>query len=266
MRSPVLTFPASRSGRWLLPLLLLVGRSLAAPEADPLQPGEKAAGDWIKVRLETARLESQWLSEKPLMESLVGSMKERAQALEERRDLLTAKTAKDRDDLEALKAKNQAALADLHAAEAGLQALAAKLQELRPFLPPRLSEALELSYRSIGNPNLGAGERMQLTMTMLNRCLEFNRTVTSGEEVLAIEGGGAKSLEVIYWGLGRGYALDREAGQAWSGAPGPQGWQWEAHPGAAPAVARLIAIYNDKADPDFVAVPAALAPLPEVAK
>jgi hypothetical protein len=210
MRHPALSSPASRAGRWVLPVLLLAARSLGAPEADPLEPGEKAAGEWIKVRLETARLESQWLAEKPLMESLVGSMKERAQALEERRDLLTAKTAKDRNDLEALKAKNQAALADLRAAEAGLQALAAKLQELRPFLPPRLSEALELSYKSIGNPNLGAGERMQLTMTMLNRCLEFNRTVTSGEEVLAIEGGGgAKSLEVIYWGLGRGYALDR---------------------------------------------------------
>jgi len=259
VRTPMIAFAPLRRA-WLLCLLPLLTLGLrGAPEADPLGPGEKAAGEWIQVRLETARLESQWISEKPFLESMVGSLKERAQALEEQRDLLTAKTAKDREDIASLQAKNRAAAEDLHAAETRLAALAAKLTDLRPFLPPRLSEALELSYRSIGNPALGVGERMQLTMTMVNRCLEFNRAVTAGEEVLTIDDGdGAKSLEVIYWGLGHGYALDRGAGKAWYGAPGPKGWQWEARPDAVKAVTRLIAIYNDKADPDFVAVPAAV--------
>jgi hypothetical protein len=248
---------------WLLCVLPFLAFGLrAATEPDALEPGEKAAGEWIRVRLETARLESQWIAEKPFLESMVGSLKERAQSLEEQRDLLTAKTAKDREEIATLQAKNRAAAEDLHAAEARLAALSAKLADLRPFLPPRLSEALELSYRSIGNAALGAGERMQLTMTMVNRCLEFNRSVSSGEEVLAIDGGGPKSLEVIYWGLGHGYALDRGANQAWYGAPGPKGWQWEPRPDAVKAVSQLIAIYNDKADPDFVVVPAAVTTAP----
>jgi hypothetical protein len=62
---------------------------------------------------------------------------------------------------------------------------------------------------------------MQLAMTVLNRCALFNRTVTCGDEVLTISGEqGAKSLEVIYWGLSHAYALDRAAGKAWYGAPG----------------------------------------------
>ena len=98
---------------------------------------------------------------------------------------------------------------------------------------------------------------MQLLMTMLNRCALFNHTVTSGEEVLTIEGEpGTKSLEVIYWGLGHAYALDRAAGKAWYGSPGQKGWQWDPRPEAVKPVTRLVAIYNDKADPDFVAVPA----------
>jgi hypothetical protein len=251
--------PLRRIRLLLLPTLLLGATMGAAPDTDPLEPGEKAASEWIKVRLETTRIETEWTSERPLLESTVNGLKDRAQGLEEQRDLLKAKTAKDREDIEAMEGKNKAASDDLHAVETRLQALVGQLVDMRPALPPRLSEALDLSYKSLGNPALPTGERMQLAMTVLNRCELFNRTITSGEEVLSIDGeAGAKSLDVIYWGLSHGYALDRAAGKAWYGSPGPHGWQWEASPEAAKPVARLIAIYNDKADPDFVAVPATL--------
>jgi Protein of unknown function (DUF3450) len=242
-------------------LLLLIGLPMAllAADPDPLQPAEKAAGEWIKTRLETVRLENSWQSERPLLESTVNGLKERARELEERRDHVKAKTARDRDELEAMQAKNKAAADDMQVVEGRLQALGRKLAELRPSLPPRLSEALELSFRSLAGSGLSTGERMQLTMNVLNRCAQFNRMVTCGEEVLDIEGEqGPRSLEVIYWGLSRAYALDRAAGKAWYGSPGPQGWRWEPRPDATRPVTELIAIYNDKADPDFVAVPAAV--------
>ena len=140
MRIPVPALPAFRRAGLLLPFLLLALPLTAAtaPDVDPLAPSEKAAGEWIKVRLDTARLESQWLAEKPILQSLVGSMKDRAQALEERRDLLKAKTAKDREDLAGLRDKNQATADDLKAADQQLQALSARLRDLRPVLPPRL--------------------------------------------------------------------------------------------------------------------------------
>jgi hypothetical protein len=255
-----MNLPPLRRIRLLLPPFLLLGATVgAAPDSDPLAVGEKAASEWIKVRLETTRIENAWAADRPLLESTVNGLKERAQGLEEKRDLLKAKTAKDREDIETMEAKNRAATDDLHAVDTRLQALVGQLGELRHDLPPRLSEALDMSYRSLGNTSLGAGERMQLAMTILNRCSLFNRTVTSGEEVLTIDGeAGAKSLNVIYWGLSHGYALDRAAGKAWYGSPGPRGWQWEARPDSVWQVSRLIAIYNDKADPDFVMVPATL--------
>jgi FtsZ-binding cell division protein ZapB len=244
---------------FLLPSLLLGATMVAAPDTDPLEPGEKAAGDWIKVRLETTRIEGEWTADRPLLESMVNGLKERAQSLEEKRNLLKSKTEKDREDIETLEAKNKAAADDLSAAETRLQALVGQLVAIRSSLPPRLSEAVDLSYRSLGNANLAVGERMELAMTILNRCAAFNRTVTSGEEVLTIDGeSGQNSLNVIYWGLSHGYALDSIAGKAWYGSPGPRGWRWEPIPDGARSVARLIAIFNDKADPDFVLVPATL--------
>ena len=255
-----MNMPSSRPVWYFVPATLLLAAAFGAePATDPLAPGEKAASDWIKTRLETSRIESAWVSEKPLLESTINGLKERAQSLEEKSDLLKASTAKDREEFETLKAKAKAASDDLHAAEARINALSAKLVEMRPSLPPRLSEALELPYRSLANAGLASGERMQLAMTVLNRCALFNRTVTCGDEVLTISGEqGAKSLEVIYWGLSHAFALDRGAGKAWYGAPGARGWQWEPSPDAVRPVEKLMAVYNDKADPDFVAVPAIL--------
>jgi hypothetical protein len=205
-------------------------------------------------------METAWTNEKPILEATVNGLKERAQSLEDKRDEMKAKTAKDRADIEEMQAKNEAASGDLHASEEALKAVVGKLGALRPKLPPRLSDALEMSYRSLANPSLSPSERMQVVMTILNRCTQFNRTITSDEEALAIESGqGLKSLEVIYWGLGHGYALDRIAGKAWYGSPGPSGWQWEPLPDGVKPVSELIAMYSDKADPDFVSVPARIA-------
>jgi len=255
-----MNIPSLRPAWRFLPALFLLAAAFGADSAaDPLAPGEKAASDWIKSRLETSRIEGAWVSEKPLLESTINGLKERAQSLEEKSDLLKASTAKDREEFETLQAKDKAAGDDLHAADARIKALVAKLVEMRPSLPPRLSEALELPYRSLANAGLAQGERMQLAMTVLNRCALFNRTVTCGDEVLTISGEqGAKSLEVIYWGLSHAYALDRAAGKAWYGAPGARGWQWDPSPAAVRPVVNLMAVYNDKADPDFVAVPAVL--------
>lgn len=246
----------------LLLASLLLGATLgAAPDIDPLVPGERAASEWIKTRLETTRIEGEWTADRPLLESTIGGLKERVQTLEEKRDFLKAKTTKDRDEIGAMEAKNKEAADDLAAVETRLQALVGQLTALRPSLPPRLSEALDLSYRSLGNAaSQSTGERVQLAMTILNRCSLFNRTVTCGEEVLTIDGEtGEKSLNVIYWGLSHAYAVDNASGKAWYGSPGPHGWQWEPSPDSARSVARLIAIYNDKADPEFVSVPATIA-------
>ena len=226
---------------------------------DSVEAVGKAAAEWVKTRAETVRLQSEWSSQRQLLESTEHALVERAGSLEARRDELNARTSHEREELEKMEAGNQAITTGLQASEAQLKSLNDRLLRLRPSLPPRLSAALELPYRSLTNTELPLGERMQHTMTVLNRCVQFNRVVTHGDEVITLPGDSvAKSLEVIYWGLSHGYALDRAAGQAWLGSPGPQGWQWEPRPEAVQSVMALITIANDKAEPEFVTVPAQL--------
>jgi len=254
--TPLRGFTALMVARCFVLAVLVVVPSLS-PAADTLETVEKSADEWVKLRVETARLETAWREERTLVESMVVALNERAVAAEEKRDLAKAKTAKEREELDGLRAKIEAEGNDVRAFEARLKDLTGTLVALRPALPPRLSEALELSFRSLANPSLPPGERMQLAMNVLNRCTQFNRSITVGEDVLALDGTSpAKSLGVIYWGLSHGYAVDRATRRAWLGAPGNGKWRWEPKPEAFENVVQLIAIATDKADPDFLIVPA----------
>ncbi len=251
-----------------LSLLLLLRALPVRAETPSLDAVEKSAGDWLKVRAETSRLETEWSTQRQLLESIVHGGEEHATSLEAKRDFLTAKTAKDRDELAALDAANKTATTGLQSVEAQLKATDARLLQARRSLPPRLSAALELPYKSLAGSELTVGERMQLTVTILNRCLQFNRGVGCEDEVLNVgPDNEAHQLEVIYWGLSHGYALDRPAGKVWYGSPGSDGWKWEAVPDAADRVAGLMAVYHGKKDPGFVEVPVTLKnELPAVAQ
>lgn len=229
--------------------------------ADPIREVSKTVGEWVNTRAETVRLEKKWDEERELLGSTVNGLKERADRLEEKRDQLLAATADEREELAGLAAKKDEAEKRLNVSEARLGELTAQLTALRPRLPPRLSDALEMAFRSLAGSTATPGERMQLVMTVLNRCAQFNASINHGEEVVRFDGDTtAKSVETIYWGLSHGYALDRAAGRAWLGTPGTDRWTWAPLEGAASAVAELIAVRLDESDPVLIGVPARLNP------
>lgn len=243
-----------------LAILAALGLGLAAEaaeEKDPLKAMEAVAGKWVDLRTEASRLDADWATQKPLLESFVAALRDRAATLETRRDFLVASSARDTEEIRGLDAANRTGLAATQEAEARVSALARQLIELRPGLPPRLSAALEMSYRSLAKTDASVNERMQVALTVVTRCLAFNRDINYAQEMLTVPGlDGERLLEVVYCGMGQGYALDRSAHRAWVGRPGAAGWAWEAQPEAVAGLEKLIAVVQSKADPVFVALPA----------
>ena len=170
---------------------------LANGAGDPLTTLENAASEWVKTRMEAVRLETIWATEKPLLESTLAGMKERATALEEKRDLLRAKTADERAELEAVSSKMKVGAEELAGVGTQLDALTVNLQQLRAGLPPRLSAALDLPFRSLAGKSLSTGERSQLVATVLNRCGQFYRAITCTEEILTLEYGEALPNDLL---------------------------------------------------------------------
>ena len=224
---------------------------------DPVGEVGKTVSDWVKTRAEIVRVQESWNQEKALLGSTAAGLKEKADSLQDKRDHLLAQTNEEREEIAELEAKKQKADASLKEAEAGLEKLTAELIALRPQLPPRLSDALEMAYRSLGSAKPSPGERMQLAMTVLNRCAQFNAGIEQGQEVIQFDGEPTPlSVDVIYWGLSHGYALDRVNHRAWMGSPGGGRWRWESLEGATDAVAKLMAVRLDDATPELVTVPA----------
>jgi len=227
--------------------------------ADPVEEAGRTVGEWVKTRAEIIRLEEKWGEEKALLGATVGAMQERAAQLQEKRDHLLAKTAEERAELAELGARRDKARESLDMAESALETTTEQLVALRPRLPPRLSSALDLAFRSLSSSELSPGERMQLVMTVLNRCAQFNSGIEHGEEVVEFAGESTPLVvDVIYWGLSHGYALDRSTGRTWLGSPTRDRWTWEQIDGAAEQVAELMAIHRDETEPSLVAIPAKL--------
>lgn len=246
-------------GRYALSWLVPVLACAPARASDPLQDLGKTTSEWVKTRAETGRIESAWAQDRALLASTLNGLKERAERLQEKRDHLLAATADERAELAALTAKLADAKESVKESETRLLALSEKILRLRPRLPPRLSSALELPCRTLAAREASPGERMQVAIAVLNRCAQFNLSIEQGDDILLLPGETApKSVDVIYWGLSHGYALDRTTGRTWLGGPGPDGWRWEKLEGGAPAVAMLFAIRRDEADPQTVMVPARL--------
>jgi hypothetical protein len=240
----------------LVATMLLGGLLAPARAAAPLEDVQKMVTEWARVRAETVRIESDWSWQEALMQSTLDALQERAQQLGTKRTELEARTTGERRETAELVAGRQ----EMKEAEAEamrhLRQLGERLARMRAWLPPRLSVALELPYRSLAVPDAGTGERMRYAMLILNRCAQFNRTVSLGEEMITAANGEKHLMEVVYWGLSHGYALDRIANEAYLGAPAESAWAWTAQPGLAPQVSRLINASRDKAEPAFVIAPA----------
>lgn len=211
----------------------------------------------MKIRAETSRAETEWSNQRELLNSTVKAYEDRARELEIKRDLLKAKTAKERGDLDQQEIENRRLSDQLEKLGATITPRSEQLAKLRRRLPPRLSQALELPLRSLSEPSLPTAERMAHVMTVLNRCVQFNRSITFGEEIVNAPGEAKpKLLQTVYWGLSHGYAYDKAARKAWIGTPGPEGWQWTESNESEGAIRTLFGSFDESAEPTYVAVPA----------
>ncbi len=250
LRLPVAVW--SRHCRCLPPAAVLI----SSLNATPLNDVQEAASEWARLRSETARLDTEWLAERALLEASITNLNTQAEQLELQHQAFVAESAEAQQEVDQLTSANQTRAEKLMVATARIADLAKQLVDLRPALPPRLSAALDLSFRTLANPDLSPADRMRHTMAILNRCQQFDQTFVITEEVLTL---GTESqprlLEIVYFGLAQACALDRSANEAFVGRPVDGVWQWENVPGLANEATKLIAVRQDDIPPDFVSLP-----------
>lgn len=244
----------SASGLWMIAAV-----SLHAADAAKIAATQNVVTEWARIRQEKIRMESQWETERSLIASMVAAMDARLETLDGGKRVLLSKAGAREESQADLVAKNGDAKASLKTAEDRIGRCGQKLLQLRPHLPPRLSRGLEMAFRSMGSPQQSISEHSQTIVEILSRCVQFDQSITVGEEPLGTSGAAEEKLiEVVYWGLSCAYGLDRASGRAYVGRPGVRQWEWEERAGIGHAVAAVLAQARDQADPAFVELPVEL--------
>ena len=239
--------------------LILISNSIQAlAETDSIQAVQESTRKWTEIRLETVKLKEDWVWEKSILESTKDALAQRLQAAASQKKLVESETTLTRNELTKAKLENDQLKSAIIATEEHTQEVIDRLKQLKLKLPPRLSDALNLAYESLDDPQVSLGEKQQLIVTICNRCTQFNSLVTYSEEAVDPTGADSRVLQVIYLGLSQGYALDRSNNTAYYGHPEDGKWQWDEDRSLTGSITQLIDVFKEEIDPAIITVPANL--------
>jgi septal ring factor EnvC (AmiA/AmiB activator) len=239
------------------------------PVGQSLAEGELSVGEardhlqkWVETRQLTSQLQTDWRSEKEMLESTVDLFNKELSDLTaqlEKADTDTSQVGKERTALEAERAELEAA--EARVGEWATQ-LEARVRELAKAFPPPLSDKLDALLVRMpvdpANTRLNPIERMQTLVGILNEVDKFNSSIAVESELQKRPSGEEIQVKTLYVGLGQAYFVDQTGDFAGIGVPSAEGWEWKEAPELANEILHAIAVYENVQPPSFDNLPMTL--------
>ncbi len=230
-------------------------------------------GQTSDAATESRALAEQWLTATNLISRERSDWKVEEAALVATREVLAAELEGLAETLESLRGATTAAdeekfaLAEERGSLTALQGVVGqritqmerRVEALAQRFPAPLMTSLQPLLTRIPDTeaaaaNVSLGLRLGNILAILQQAERFNGTLRYQRENRQI-GNSELQVDVLYWGLGGAYFASLDGSVAGVGTPGANGWQWTPVPGSAPAMSRLMAVYNGSGDPAFVSLP-----------
>lgn len=244
-----------QAGLVLVPLMATA--QLSAVSVDDL---DALVGRWMDLRAAIADEKRDWQARK--------------EQWEEEIRLLEAEKKKLRDDLEASRRSASSVEKDRAANLARKEAMETILAELRPLfdraeahlraweplIPAPLSEGIAKGLAGLPATQERA-EKQSLTeralriVALYTQIESLHRGCHATQEILTTGTDLRRQVDVLYLGLGRGFAVATDNQWAAVGTPTKQGWAWQARPEIAPAVREAVEVLNRQKTARLVELP-----------
>ena len=224
-----------------------------------LQGVRSVVEQWVQTRQLISRTEADWEADKEaLLQTKVLFERELAGIDAQMGKLSTNSVQVDRERAAAEKDLKEASETIEHATGA-IRGIEARLRGFATKLPAPLLETVQPLMAKLpedsSTTKLGAPERVQTVVSLLNEIDKFNNAVTLFSEKRKNEKGDEVSVETAYLGLGAGYFVNQTGEFAGSGVPGEKGWEWTLDPGLAESVREVVRIYRGERTATFVPLP-----------
>ena len=218
---------------------------------------EGLVGQWVELRREVAEEEGSWEEqraqleqERDLLLKAKDSLEREIAAAEEEQRSADSERAGLRERREALKGTLDACLPALRQAEADLRGW-------RSLWPrPLLTVPVRKAFDQLRNaPEESVTRRLQVILSLYGEIERLQYGVHVVKEVLKIDAGLSREMDVMYLGLAQGFAVSVDDELAGIGRPVGNGWEWTWRPEIAAEVRQAIAFYRRERTADFVHLP-----------
>lgn len=245
------------AGGLIFPSLLMAGES----GDSPVRLLEGLVGRWVDLRGQIdgeerswAAQSEQWRQETALLcveqEKLTAALATLEEAGETRQERSADLLAR-RDQLRST----------LEQVDGVLRRIQPRLAALQSLVPPslltvELASALRPEPVKEGDSS-DVVARLQRMLGALQALDSFQSGIHSTRALIALPTGTRREMDVIFFGLARGFAVTADDRTAAAGYPTADGWLWKALPESAPAVRRLLQIAKQEEPPVLVPFPVA---------
>lgn len=240
-------------------VVLLSLATAIAQEKESMEGVRANLEQWVETRQLTSRLQSDWRSDKEMLDQTAAVHERELSGLNEalaKADTGTSQVRKEHEALETQKA-------ELEEAKAAVAAWATQCEQrmriLARGLPAPLTRKLEpLLSRLPQNPSetrLNPVERMQNLVGILNEVDKFNSSVVVESELKKRPSGEEIQVKTLYAGLGQAWFVDKSGSFAGVGRPTATGWAWEDQANLGARVLRAISIAENVEPPAFEQLP-----------
>ncbi len=224
-----------------------------------LQRLENLTDRWIQLELDQAKALREWEIEKEVSGQHIAALEAEKSVLQTQLDTVNSQLTSSSTLIAELSASLDKERLLLDRLEAALPGIESRILAMEPALPPPLRKELASTLTRM-KENQGAettssvARRLQGVLFVLTNMERFNNTITINREIFE-ENGTEYQVEVLYWGLGTGYAFLPQQNKAWILNATMEGWHWQRNDEAAPAIARAIEVFEKRREPGLVSLP-----------
>ncbi len=213
---------------------------------------------WIELELERAEAWNAWKAQKQIFEIHLAALEDQKKALEAE----ITEVVNQNDNREAEVESLDAAIAEqrefLQSLESALPGLESDTIGAVGVFPPPLREELAGQIdgvrRAIDGETTALSRRIQWLLTIVTTAERFNNTLTLSSEIRDI-GDRQAQIQVLYWGLASGFAVQEQLGKAWILSPAREGWEWAEADEHVREIADLIRIFEKRKEPGIIMLP-----------
>jgi len=238
---------------------LAVGARSDDETTERMQTTRGTLEQWIETNRVLSREKTDWKLGKELLDGQVAVVRREIASLRDKITGATQSITEADSETGGVAEEHERLVAAAEVLDESIGVFELRTRELLARLPGPLQDRVKpLSQKLPEDPDNATqslSDRYVAVVGILNEIDKFNLEVALFSEVITLSNDDLAEVSTMYMGIGQGYYVSADGKHAGVGFSTPDGWKWRAKDGAAPDIAKAIAIRRNEQMAEYVRLP-----------